>query len=223
MVPDCAVKLRSPAPQRLLLETIDALLAKPGARVLDVGAGSVVEKNRRAGQHTLADRYARLAELPGYFGLDVEPGANVRLVGDAHALPIADESLDGVLMVSVLEHLHDPVRGVEQVARVLKRGGTFFSYAPFYHPYHASPHDYFRFTQEGYRHLLRAFAEVEMVSGGNYVAVANDVMAHAFGGSRAGRGLARALVEFPLSLLFRAFDAGMSDEVAVGFAARAVK
>lgn len=217
------MKLRAPGPQRLLLETIDTLLAKPDARVLDVGAGSVVDKNRRAGQFALADKYAQLVAQRGYFGLDVEPGANVAVVADAHALPIAAESLDGVIMVSVLEHLYDPVRAVEQVARVLKRGGVYFSYAPFYHPYHASPHDYFRFTQEGYRHLLRDFARVEIVSGGNYVAVMNDVVSHAFGGSRVGRGAARALVEFPFSLLFRAFDAAQPPDIAVGFAAVAIK
>lgn len=217
------MKLRAPGPQRLLLETIDTLLAKPNARVLDVGAGSVVEKNRRAGQYALADKYARLVAQRGYLGLDVAPGTNVSLVADAHVLPIATESLDGVLMVSVLEHLYDPVRAIEQVARVLKPGGVYFSYAPFYHSYHASPHDYFRFTQEGYRHLLRDFARVDIVSGGNYVAVLNDVLSHAFGGSRAGRSLARLLVELPASLLFRAFDAQQPPDIAVGFAALAVK
>lgn len=217
------MKLRSPHPQQLLIQMIDALIAKPDARVLDVGAGSVVEKNRRAGQYALAEKYAQLVKQRGYFGLDVEPGANVMFVADAHALPIADASLDGVIMVSVLEHLYDPIRAANEVARVLKPGGVYFSYAPFYHPYHASPHDYFRFTQEGYRHLLRDFARVEIVSGGNYVAVTNDVLAHAFGGSRLGRALARLFVEFPMALLYRAFDAKQSSEIAVGFAALAVK
>lgn len=217
------MKLRAPEPQQLLIKTIDALLAQPGARVLDVGAGSVVGKNRRAGQNALADKYEQLVRQRGYFGLDVEPGANVMFVSDAHFLPIADAALDGVIMVSVLEHLYDPVRAVDQVARVLKRGGVFFSYAPFYHPYHASPHDYFRFTREGYRYLLREFSQVEMVSGGNSVAVTNDVVSHAFGGSRLGRSLARVLVELPMSVLFRAFDAGQDSDMAVGFAALAVK
>lgn len=217
------MKLRSPHPQRLLIETIDALLQNPNARILDVGAGSVVEKNRRAGQFALAEKYAQLAQQRGYFGLDVEIGANVAFVADAHLLPIANESLDGVLMVSVLEHLHDPIRAVNQVARVLKKGGVYFSYAPFYHPYHASPHDYFRFTQEGYRYMLREFSRVEIVSGGNYVAVTNDVLAHAFGGTRIGRTFARVFVEFPMSLLFRAFDAKQNSDLAVGFAALAVK
>jgi len=217
------MKLRSPHPQRLLIETIDALLQNPNARILDIGAGSVVEKNRRAGQFALAEKYARLVQQRGYFGLDVEAGANVMFVADAHYLPMTDESLDAVIMVSVLEHLYDPIRAVNQVARVLKKGGVYFSYAPFYHPYHASPHDYFRFTQEGYRYLLRDFSRVEIVSGGNHVAVTNDVLSHAFGGSRVGRTLARVFVEFPMSLLFRAFDAEQTSDLAVGFAARAIK
>lgn len=217
------MKLRSPAPQRLLLRAIDQLLACPEPHVLDVGAGSVVEKNRRAGERLLAERYARLVNQPGYWGLDVAAGVNVALVGDAHALPIAAGSLDGVIMVSVLEHLSDPPRAVEQVWRVLKPGGLYFSYAPFYHPYHASPHDYFRFTEEGYRHLLREFGGVELVSGGNYVAVLNDVTSHAFGSSRAGRLLARVLVELPLSACFRLLDARLAPRIAVGFAALAYK
>lgn len=217
------MKLRSPAVQRALIQTIDTLITTPNVRVLDVGAGSVVEKNRRAGQHALADKYEQLVRVPGYFGLDVEPGANVNFVADAHLLPIATASLDGVLMLSVLEHLYDPIRAVDQVARILKRGGVYFSYAPFYHPYHASPHDYFRFTAEGYRYLLRDFSSVQLFSGGNYVAVLNDVVSHAFGGSRAGRAAARALVEFPLSFFFRAFDSQESSNVAVGFGALAVK
>lgn len=217
------MKLRSPEPQRLLLRTIAQLLANENARVLDVGAGSVVEKNRRAGQLTLADQYEKLTRARGYFGLDVKPGANVMLVADAHHLPAEDGSFDGVIMVSVLEHLSDPVQAIREVARVLKAGGIFFSYAPFYHPYHASPHDYFRFTEEGYRELLRDFNRVELVSGGNYVAVLNDALAYSFGDGRAGRLLARVLVELPLSILFRALDPRLSRRVAVGFAALAVR
>ena len=181
------MKLRSLAAQRLLIQTIDKLIATPNVRVLDVGAKSVVEKNRRAGQIALADKYAQLVRERGYFGLDVEPGGNVTFVADAHRLPIADGSLDGVIMLSVLEHLHDPIRGVDQVARVLKRGGVYFSYAPFYHPYHTSPHDYFRFTEEGYRYLLRDFSSVEILSGGNYVAVLNDVLSRVRGQPRRAR------------------------------------
>ena len=79
-------------------------------------------------------------------------------VTDTFGLSDGNVGLRAPRAAAVLEHLSDPLRAVEQVWRVLKPGGVFFSYAPFYHPYHASPHDYFRFTEEGYRHLLRAFS-----------------------------------------------------------------
>ncbi len=217
-------KLRSPRVEQLLIQTLDELNALAHPRVLDIGAGQVIEKNRRLGFHELANRYARLVEKGGYIGLEIDDESRPAVVGDAHLLPFADCSMDAVLMVSVLEHLCDPIRAVEQVHRVLRPSGVFFSYAPFYHPYHASPHDYFRMTREGYGYLLRQFAKVQFVSGGNYIAVLNDVMAMpGMRRGRIGRLLARAFVELPLSIPFKLFDANMDDRVAVGFAARAVK
>ena len=216
-------KLRSRRVEQLLSKTLDEFTSLPHARVLDIGAGKVVEKNRRAGFRDLAERYEQLMSTQEYVGLEITSDSGPTLVGDAHHLPLADATMDGVLMVSVLEHLCDPIRAVDQVCRVLKPGGIFFSYAPFYHPYHGSPHDYFRFTLEGYRYLLRDFSEVQFVSGGNYLAVLNDVVAYPL--SRAGR-LGRVLgkaIELPLGFLFNRFDSHLSPRLAAGFGARARK
>jgi SAM-dependent methyltransferase len=216
-------KLRSPRVEQLLAQTLDEFTVLGHARVLDIGAGQVVEKNHRAGFHDLAMRYARLMASQEYIGLEITAEASPAVVGDALQLPFADATMDGVLMVSVLEHLCDPIRAVDQVYRVLKPGGIFFSYAPFYHPYHGSPHDYFRFTLEGYRYLLRHFSETRFVSGGNYISVLNDVVAEPL--NRAGR-LGRALgvaLEIPLGIFFRRFDEHLSSRLAAGFAARACK
>ncbi len=216
-------KLRSHRVEQLLMQTLDEFIALPHARVLDIGAGQVVDKNRRAGFYDLAERYARLMATQEYIALEITPEASPALVGDAHHLPFAAMTMDGVLMVSVLEHLYDPIRAVDQVCRVLKPGGLFFSYAPFYHPYHGSPHDYFRFTLEGYRYLLRDFAEVQFVSGGNYFAVLNDVVGYPLNrGGRLGRALSKT-IELPLGLMFRGFDARLSWRLAAGFGARARK
>ncbi len=216
-------KLRSHRVEQLLAQTLDEFIARPQARVLDIGAGQVVEKNRRAGFHDLAERYARLMATREYIGLEITAESKPTVLGDAHHLPFAETTMDGVLMVSVLEHLYDPIRAVDQVCRVLKPGGIFFSYAPFYHPYHGSPHDYFRFTLDGYRYLLRDFAEVQFVSGGNYLAVLNDVVAYPLNrGGRAGRALSKT-VEWPLGILFRRFDERLSYRLAAGFGARARK
>lgn len=216
-------KLRSPRVEQLLSKTLEGLIGLDHARVLDIGAGRVVEKNRRAGFPDLADRYARLMEKQEYIGLEISSESQPKLVGDAHHLPLSDESMDAVLLVSVLEHLRDPIRAVNEIYRVLKPGGIFFSYAPFYHPYHGSPHDYFRFTLEGYRHLLRNFSDVKFVSGGNYIAVLNDVISYPLNrGGRIGRILSKA-IELPLGALFRLVDSGLGTQVAAGFGACARK
>ncbi len=216
-------KLRSKRVENLLAQTLDSFIALPEARVLDIGSGQVVEKNHRAGLHGLAERYARLIATGHYIGLEIGAESGPAVVGDAHHLPFADCSLDGVLMVSVLEHLYDPIRAADQVYRVLKPGGIFFSYAPFYHPYHASPHDYFRLTTDGYRYLLRDFCEVKLVSGGNYIAVLNDITAYPLTRSgRMGRALSK-LIELPLGLLFGALDERTGTKIAVGYGAWARK
>lgn len=48
------------------------------------------------------------------------------LVGNAYALPIENESVDGVLSVNVLFHLADLEKAIEEMSRVLKVGGSFF-------------------------------------------------------------------------------------------------
>jgi SAM-dependent methyltransferase len=55
--------------------------------------------------------------------MDILASPWIDLVGDAHHLPFADASLDGIAMLDVLHHLADPVGFFEEVARVLKPGG----------------------------------------------------------------------------------------------------
>jgi SAM-dependent methyltransferase len=43
------------------------------------------------------------------------------LHGDAHHLPFEDGQFDLVVAVEVLEHLHDPVQGLREMARVCRR------------------------------------------------------------------------------------------------------
>ncbi len=216
-------KLRSKLVEQQRINVLQELIDLPHARVLDVGAGRVIEKNSRTGFTVIADCYARLMQKQEYIGLEIETDSRPSVVGDAHRLPFADNTMDGVLMMSVLEHLCDPIRAVDEVYRVLKPGGVFFSYAPFYHRYHPSPHDYFRFTEEGYRYLLRDFRAVELISGGNYFAVLNDVLSDPLTrAGRPGRALSSAL-SFFLKFLFRRFDGGMSSRLAAGFGACARK
>jgi hypothetical protein len=97
---------------------------------------------------------------------------------------------------------------------------VLFGYAPFYHHYHPSPSDYFRFTEMGIKHLTRNFAQVEIVSGGNYIASLNDILLVAlwrvFGTTRLFTAV-QFVVQLPLRVLFRLVDHRLPPTVAAGF------
>jgi SAM-dependent methyltransferase len=95
----------------------------PETRLLDVGCGGAW-----LGEHfesyTGVDVSAEAVEAArarGREALQIEPDA---------PLPFEDESFDGVVMKDVLEHVGDPVAVVEEVRRVLRRGGKVFASSP---------------------------------------------------------------------------------------------
>ena len=46
-------------------------------------------------------------------------------LSDGVAIPLGDASVDAAYSISVLEHVTDPIAVIEEIARVLKPGGTF--------------------------------------------------------------------------------------------------
>jgi len=97
------------------------------------------------------------AFFPHRIGLDIRPGAGVRIIGDAHTLGIGDATFDVVLCTEVLEHLVEPQKAIDEMFRVLKPGGELLLTTRFLFPIHDAPHDYFRYTKYGLRYLLRRF------------------------------------------------------------------
>jgi SAM-dependent methyltransferase len=93
--------------------------------------------------------------------VDMMPYENVDIVCDIHRLPFKDNSIDAVMSVAVLEHVREPALVLKEVKRVLKPGGRIFSAIPFMQPFHASPHDYQRYTLPGIEYLHRDFEKVE--------------------------------------------------------------
>jgi SAM-dependent methyltransferase len=89
-------------------------------------------------------------------GLDIHPGLNVDVVGDAHGLSkfLREGSVDGVLSASVLEHLQAPWLLAAEINRVLKPGGLVYHQVPGAWPAHAQPNDFWRISAEGLRVLF---------------------------------------------------------------------
>jgi SAM-dependent methyltransferase len=102
------------------------------------------------------------AHFPNRIALDIQRGTGVRVIGDVQALGIRDASFPVILCTEVLEHLPEPQRAIDEMFRVLEPGGTLLLTTRFLFPIHDAPHDYFRFTKYGLRHLLRRFDILEL-------------------------------------------------------------
>ena len=61
----------------------------------------------------------------------------------------------------MLEHVLEPKQVVAEIYRVLKPGGYVCAAVPFLQGFHASPHDYQRYTVPGFNHLFSAFMKIE--------------------------------------------------------------
>lgn len=92
--------------------------------------------------------------------LEIAPTTGIGIVGDAHYLPFADGSVDGILIQGVLEHVLDPEQIVREIGRVLRPGAPVFSEVPFIQHYHLDPVDFRRWTHYGFAYLFRDFERV---------------------------------------------------------------
>jgi SAM-dependent methyltransferase len=97
------------------------------------------------------------AYFPRRIAVDIKSGPGVQVVGDALALPFTDSRFDVVLCTEMLEHVPEPQRAIDEMYRVLQPGGVLLLTTRFLFPIHDAPHDYFRYTKYGLRHLLRRF------------------------------------------------------------------
>ena len=139
-----------------------AVSLAPGARVLDAGAGE--------GQY--AHEFARQR----YCGVDLGVGdsawnySGLDVVADLTALPFRDGSFDAALHIVTIEHLREPARALEEMARTLAPGAPLLIAAPHEWEVHQAPHDYFRYTRYGLAYLLKyaGFEPVEIRPAGGY-------------------------------------------------------
>jgi SAM-dependent methyltransferase len=92
---------------------------------------------------------------PKITNMDIFPGDHIDIVGFAEDIPCADESFDLIISQECLEHVRDPFKAMNEMYRVLKKGGKIYLQLPFIIGYHPGPTDFWRFTTEGIEELAR--------------------------------------------------------------------
>ncbi len=93
-----------------------------------------------------------------YVGCDMRKGIGVDRVLDLHNIDLPSESVGTVFIMNTLEHVTYPVRALEEVFRILKTDGLVIISSVMNFPIHEFPHDYWRFTPDGFRVLLNPFS-----------------------------------------------------------------
>jgi SAM-dependent methyltransferase len=73
------------------------------------------------------------------------------IVADVRSLPVANASVDTVLLFQVLSDVPDTVAALQEVARILRPGGQVLVFESQCYPPHDLPHDYYRLLPEGMR------------------------------------------------------------------------
>jgi ubiquinone/menaquinone biosynthesis C-methylase UbiE len=109
---------------------LDWLALPPGLAWLDDGCGNGAFTEvlvARQGPLSVVGVDASPAQLAFARQRPGVPGAQF-LEGDAQVLPLQDASVDAAVMALVLFFLPDPVRGLQEMLRVVRPGGTIAAY-----------------------------------------------------------------------------------------------
>jgi 2-polyprenyl-3-methyl-5-hydroxy-6-metoxy-1,4-benzoquinol methylase len=97
--------------------------------------------------------------VSNYIGLDLENNPihnnTPDILWNGKEIPLADNSVDSVLLTEVLEHVPEPTELLWEIHRVIKPGGKIFGTVPFLFNLHEVPYDFYRYTP----FALERFAE----------------------------------------------------------------
>lgn len=94
-----------------------------------------------------------------YVGFDMRGGPGVDVVLDLLDNDLPDESAGAVLIMDTLEHVEYPRKAIEEAYRILRPGGLLLISSVMNYVIHGYPNDYWRFTPEGFKSLLKQFSQ----------------------------------------------------------------
>jgi SAM-dependent methyltransferase len=101
-----------------------------------------------------------------YLGTDFRAGPGVDVVLDLRSVALRSDSVGTVLSLDTIEHVEYVREGVAEMHRVIAPGGVLVLASVMDFPIHDFPHDYWRFTPEAFRSLLKPFRACFVASAG---------------------------------------------------------
>ena len=134
------------------LKLLNDIKKKGEPKVLIVGAGE--------GDGSGFDSKA-IQKIGEVIKTDVVLSSYVDVICDAHQLPFKKNIFDVVIIQAVLEHVADPNLCVNEIHRVLKKGGLIYAETPFMQQVHLGRYDFTRFTHIGHKRLFNNFKELD--------------------------------------------------------------
>ncbi|MBI2453289.1 class I SAM-dependent methyltransferase [Candidatus Peregrinibacteria bacterium] len=136
--------------------------------ILDIGGGQAFQKDMTPYKDWFKDTKYLTVDQAAY---------NPSIIGNIHDLPFEDEYADGAICKAVLEHVYNPFKVVDEIHRVLKKGGKLLVWLPFLYPYHGNENykDYYRYTRDGVEYLFRNFKELQIVPTKGYFQTMMDL------------------------------------------------
>jgi SAM-dependent methyltransferase len=96
-----------------------ALAGSPGPRLADIGGGTgnyALALQQEGWKPVVIDRSLEMLDHAAEKGL-------ATMSADAQYLPLADESFDAAMLVSMLHHVADPAAAIGEAQRILRPGG----------------------------------------------------------------------------------------------------
>lgn len=128
---------------RVVINKLSEVILKKVDKLIDVGGGDARYKTELLGVSN------------EYFNLEISKNKNVDILGSVYDIPITKNSIDIVVLFTVLEHISEPKAALTEVARVLKKGGYVAITTVQYWHTHNHPSDYLRYTKAGLEYYCK--------------------------------------------------------------------
>lgn len=146
-------------------------LVPEGASVLSIGAGGPVGEILEA---RAQDKGLNVTSF------DIDSDRKPDIVGDITTYDFEGRSFDYIFMIEVLEHIPDVHKVPDRLFNILNDGGTLILSTPFIFPIHDAPHDYYRYTHYGLRHLFKEFQDLDIVARNSWAESINVLLARTY-------------------------------------------